>query len=76
VFTPLLREYATRWHEFHLRKHDGTLTRQRACFANLLLPHEGGQLRAGLAQPWARQGMPTAAYAEEIRSRYAQNAAQ
>jgi hypothetical protein len=70
VFKPLLREHVTRWHEFHLRKNDGTLTRQRASFANLLLPHQGGYLRAGLAQSWAQQGIPMAAYAEEIRSRY------
>ena len=70
VFTPLLREHVTRWHEFHLRKNDGSLARQRSYFANLLLPHEGGYLRAGLAQSWARQGIPMAAYAEEIRARY------
>jgi hypothetical protein len=70
VFTPLLSEYVTRWHEFHLRKKDGTLERQRVSFANLLLPYEGGYVRAGLAQSWARQGLPIAAYAEEIRSRY------
>jgi hypothetical protein len=70
VFKPLLREHVTRWHEFHLPKNDGTLTRQRASFANLLLPHQGGYLRAGLAQSWAQQGIPMAAYAEEIRSRY------
>ena len=71
VFRPQLREHVTRWHEFHLRKNDGTLTRQRAAFANLLLPYEGGYLRAGLAQSWARQGIPMAAYAEEVRARYA-----
>jgi hypothetical protein len=70
VFKPLLREHVTRWHEFYLRKKDGTLARQRCYFANLLLPYEGGYLRAGLAQSWARQGIPMAAYAEEIRSRY------
>jgi len=70
VFKPLLGEHVTRWHEFHLRKKDGTLARQRCYFANLLLPHEGGYMRAGLAQSWARQGIPMAAYAEEIRSRY------
>jgi hypothetical protein len=70
VFKPLLSEHVTRWHEFHLRKNDGTLTRQRATFANLLLPHHGGYLQAGLAQSWARQGIPMAAYAEEIRARY------
>lgn len=70
VFKPLLGEHVTRWHEFHLRKNDGTLARQRASFANLLLPHEGDYVRAGLAQSWARQGIPMAAYAEEIRERY------
>jgi hypothetical protein len=70
VFKPLLREHVTRWHEFHLRKKDGTLARQRASFANLLVPHEGSDLRAGLAPSWARQGIHMAAYAEEVRSRY------
>jgi hypothetical protein len=70
VFRPLLSEHVIRWHEFHLRKKDGTLERQRVSFANLLLPYEGGYVRAGLAQSWARQGIPMAAYAEEIRSRY------
>jgi hypothetical protein len=70
VFKPLLSEHVSRWHEFHLRKKDGTLARQRCYFANLLLPHEGDHIRAGLAQSWARQGMHMAAYAEEIRSRY------
>jgi hypothetical protein len=70
VFTPLLGEHVTRWHEFHLPKNDGTLERQRSSFASLLLPHEGGHIRAGLAPSWARQGIPMAAYAEEIRSHY------
>jgi hypothetical protein len=70
VFKPLLSGHVTRWHEFHLRKKDGTLERQRASFANLLLPYEGGYVRAGLAQTWARRGIPMPAYAEEIRSRY------
>jgi hypothetical protein len=70
VFTPLLRQHVTSWHEFYLRKNDGTLARQRAAFANLLLPHQGGYLRAGLAPSWARQGIPMAAYANEVRSRY------
>ena len=70
VFKPLLSEHVTRWHEFHLRKKDGTRERQRSSFANLLLPYEGGHVRAGLAQSWARQGIPMTSYAEEIRSRY------
>jgi hypothetical protein len=70
VFTPLLSQYVTRWHEFRLRKQDGTLERQRSSFANLLLPYQGGYVRAGLAQSWARQGIPMTAYAEQIRSRY------
>jgi len=74
VFKPLLREHVTRWHEFHLRKSDGTLERQRSSFANLLLHHKGGFIRAGLAQSWARQGIPMAAYAEEVRSRYEDDA--
>jgi hypothetical protein len=76
VFKPLLREHITRWHDFHLRRKDGTLGRQRSCFANLLLPYKGGWIRAGLAQSWARQGIPMAAYAQEVRSRYADDAAQ
>ncbi len=70
VFKVLLREYVTRWHEFHLPKKDGTLERQRSYFANLLLPHEGRYVRAGLAQSWARQGIPMASYGEEVGSRY------
>lgn len=71
VFTPLLSQYVTSWHEFRLRKKDGTLERQRSSFANLLLPYQGGYVRAGLAQSWARQGIPMTADAEQIRSRYA-----
>jgi hypothetical protein len=70
VFTPLLSQYVTRWHEFHLRKKDGTLEQQRSSFANLRLPYQGGYVRAGLAQSWARQGIPMTAYAEQVRSRY------
>jgi hypothetical protein len=70
VFKPLLSQHVTRWHDFHLRKKDGTLERQRSSFANLLLPYDGGYVRAGLAQSWARQGIPMTAYAEQIRSRY------
>jgi hypothetical protein len=76
VFRPLLSEHVTAWHEFYLRKKDGTPTRQRASFANLLVPHNGGWIRAGLAQSWARQGIPMAAYAAEVRSRYEDDAAQ
>jgi hypothetical protein len=75
VFKPLLRAHITRWHDFHLRRNDGTLERQRSSFANLLLPHKGGWIRAGLAQSWARQGIPMATYAEEVRSRYEDDAA-
>jgi hypothetical protein len=70
VFTPLLRRHITRWHEFHLRKNDRSFERARSSFANLLLPYHGGHVRAGLAPTWARQGIPMASYAEEIRSRY------
>jgi hypothetical protein len=70
VFTPLLSEYVIRWHEFRLRKKDGTLERQRSSFANLVLPYQGHSVRAGLAQSWTRQGIPMTAYAEQIRSRY------
>jgi hypothetical protein len=70
VFTPLLSQYVTRWHEFHLRKKDGTLERQRSSFANLRLPYRGGYVQAGLAQSWARQGIPMTAYAEQVRWRY------
>jgi hypothetical protein len=70
VFKPLLHERVTRWHEFYLRKKNGSLARQRSYFANLLLPHRGDYIRAGLAPSWARQGIHMAAYAEEIRSRY------
>ena len=70
VFKPLLSRHVTRWHEFHLRKKDGSLEQARSSFANLLLPYEGGYVRAGLAQTWARQGIPMTSYAEEIRSRY------
>jgi hypothetical protein len=76
VFRPLLSEHVTGWHEFYLRKKDGTPTLQRASFASLLLPHNGGWIRAGLAQSWARQGIPMAAYAQEVRSRYEDDAAQ
>lgn len=58
VFTSLLSRHITRWHEFHLRKKDGTLERQRSSFANLLLPYQGEYVPAGLAQTWARQGIP------------------
>jgi hypothetical protein len=70
VFRPLLSEHVTRWHEFHLRKKGGSLERARSSFANLLLPYEGGYVRAGLAPSWARMGIPMTSYAEEIRSRY------
>jgi hypothetical protein len=70
VFRPLLKKYVTRRHQFHLRKNDGTLERQSSSFANLLLPYQGGSIRAGLAQTWPRQGIPMAAYAEEVQSRY------
>jgi hypothetical protein len=70
VFEPILEKDVTRWHEFHLPKNDGIPERQLSRFANVRLPFDGGHVEAGLATSWARQGIPMAAYAQEIRKRY------
>lgn len=70
VFEQLLARYVADQHAFRLQKNDGTPTRQRARYANLLLEHEGTSFHAGLAHSWAQQGIPMASYAEQIRERY------
>jgi len=72
VFEVLFDGYIVDQHEFRLRKKDGSFTRQRARFANLLLPFRGTTTTAGLAQSFARQGIPMSAYGEECRARYAE----
>jgi hypothetical protein len=73
VFEPILRDYIVKEHRFRLTKKDGTLDRATSRFANLLLPHEGRQISAGLAHSWPRQGIPMTSYAEECRDRYPMN---
>jgi len=38
VFKPLLSRHVTRWHEFHLRKKDGSLEQARSSFATCCCP--------------------------------------
>jgi rhodanese-related sulfurtransferase len=70
VFEPLLASYIVKEHKFTLPRADGTPSQQACRFANLLIPHAGGKILAGLAQSWARQGLPMDAYAEEVRRLY------
>lgn len=70
VFDRLLSPYVARRHEFRLPKGDGSLTKDRYNFANVVLPHPNGDLRAGVASSFAQQGIPMAAYAAECAARY------
>ena len=57
-------------HSFRLRKKDGTLERAASRFSVLQLPANGKAITAGLAQSWARQGIPMTSYAEKIVELY------
>ncbi len=61
---------ARRDHEFRLEKQDGTLMRDRSRFSQVTLTTPSGPLTAGIAQSWARQGIPMSAYACAIKSLY------
>lgn len=66
----ILPEWIVEQHAFRLAKNDGTAEKQVSRFANLLIEWQGRTIRAGLAQSWARQGLPMRSYAAEVRSRY------
>jgi hypothetical protein len=72
VFRPLFEEYIVEVedHVFHLTTASGTPERQVSRFANLLLPYKGTMIVAGLAQSFARQGIPMDRYGEEVHARY------
>jgi hypothetical protein len=54
--------------ETFLRKRDGTKMRQKSRFTLMTLRTDGRHLQAGIAQSWARQGMPMDSYANWIVS--------
>jgi len=58
-------------HAFLLKKADGTPMRQKSRFSVITLRTPSGNITAGIAHSWARQGIPMRAYAEEIKARYA-----
>lgn len=58
-------------HVFRLPKADGTQTKGRVRFANVRIEWNGQTIDAGLAHSWALQGIPMAAYADAIVTRYA-----
>jgi hypothetical protein len=71
VFSKLLRDdWITQEHHFRLTKGDGTPEKPTSRFCSLRIPWNGEVVRAGLAQSWARQGIPMGAYAREVRARY------
>lgn len=69
AFEPVLETFIIDMHEFFLPTAEGT-DRQKSRFANLMIPSESGDIRAGLAHSWPRQGIPMIAYGLEVAARY------
>lgn len=69
VFEPVFGKYVVKQHEFYLPTSQGT-DRQKSRFANLVIPTSSGEIKAGLAHSWPRQGIPMTAYGEEVKARY------
>lgn len=73
VFDRLLKPQIVARHDhfFQLAKADGTHMRQRSRFSKVTLQTRHGELEAGIAQSFARQGMPMREYGREIQAAYA-----
>ena len=73
VFDDLLEQSGSlasrREHRFHLPTTKGT-SRGEYRFSNVVIEHDGQQLRAGIARSFATQGLPMAAYGERCRQLY------
>jgi hypothetical protein len=69
AFEPVLEPFMVDMHEFFLPTAAGT-DRQKSRFANLVIPSASGEIRAGLAHSWPRQGIPMTAYGLEVAARY------
>jgi hypothetical protein len=63
-------------HAFSLMKSDGTQMRQRSRFSEITLDGPSGEIVAGIAHSWARQGIPMRAYGERVRSLYGATASE
>lgn len=57
-------------HAFRLQKKDGSLTKHRYGFSNVLIRHGGEGVRAGIARSFATQGLPMAQYGAQCRALY------
>ena len=72
IFDRLIAQHtaARNDHAFRLEKQDGTLMRDRSRFSQVTLTTPNGVIAAGIAQSWARQGIPMGAYARTIKTLY------
>jgi hypothetical protein len=72
IFDDLLDRHVLdrRPHAFWLKKADGTRMRQKSRFSVITLRTPSGNITAGIAHSWARQGIPMRAYAQEIKAHY------
>lgn len=57
-------------HRFRLQKSDGTMTRSRYGFSNLVIDHGGTTVHAGLARSFAAQGLPMSDYGRQCSELY------